>query len=161
MKPLSLFEQLAIGLWLSAAVAIGVLTRSVESAFSTVVAGAFFTAPLFALRGLNASSKGIRWASGAFLVCALLFVLVNVLSVFERVYLVNGKNYPAWLATEQFESIDNAKLNELRNSYCKNESLELFEKEESVVVRCGLAWYMPSTKTFIAKSHSLFSGDTK
>lgn len=98
-------------------------------------------------------SQPLRWLSRAILggVAALLFV--GVLATIERVYLVNGKAYPRWLADGEVGWVDDAILTKLRATECNNEPIEIFKKDGGLVVlRCGFAWFASPTKTFIADS---------
>lgn len=146
-------EQLSIGAWLSMAAAFGIMSRSVETASSTLIVGAVFTAPMFAARGVSSANKALRWLSRAIIFGVAAFLLVGLLSTIERVYLVNGKTYPRWLARGELGRVDDAALGRLRATDCKNDPIEIFQKDGFVVLRCGFAWYEPSTKTFIADSY--------
>ena len=145
-------EQLAIGTWLSMAAAFAIMSRSAQTAGSILTVGAIFTAPMFAARGIKSAHKLLRWLSIAIMVGVSAFMLVAVLSTIERVYLVNGKTYPRWLARDELGRIDEAAIDHLRATECKNDPIEVFQKDGFVVLRCGFAWYEPSTKTFIADS---------
>lgn len=146
-------EQLAIGAWLSMAAAFAIMSRSAQTAGSILTVGAIFTAPMFAARGVNSTRALLRWLSIAVIVGVAAFMLVGVLSVFERVYLVNGKTYPRWLARGELGRVDDAAMGRLRATECTNAPIEVFQKDGFVVLRCGFAWYEPSTKTFIADAY--------
>ncbi|WP_099597088.1 hypothetical protein [Stenotrophomonas maltophilia] len=49
--------------------------------------------------------------------------------------------------------VNNAELLRLRETACKAAPIEIFQKRGHVVMRCGFAWYEPSTKTYIANSY--------
>lgn len=146
-------EQLAIGAWLSMAAAFAIMSRSAQTASSILIVGAIFTAPMFATRGIKSAHKLLRWLSIAIIVGVSAFMLAGLLSTIERVYLVNGKTYPRWLARGELGRVDDAALGRLRATDCKNDPIEIFQKDGFVVLRCGFAWYEPSTKTFIADSY--------
>lgn len=147
-------EQLAIGAWLSLAAVFAIMSRSGQTAGTLLAVGAVFTALLFASRGIKAARASLRWLSVAIIVGVSAFVLAGLLSAIERVYLVNGKTYPRWFARGELGRVSDADLRRLRETECKNDPIEIFQKGGFVVLRCGFAWYEPSTKTFIADSYN-------
>lgn len=150
---LCITEQLAIGAWLSMAAAFAIMSRSAQTAGSILTVGAILAAPMFAARGIKSAHTPLRWLSVAIIVGVSAFMLVGLLSTIERVYLVNGKTYPRWLARGELGRVDDAALGYLRATECKNDPIEIFQKDGFVVLRCGFAWFEPSTKTFIADSY--------
>jgi hypothetical protein len=86
---------------------------------------------------------------------AFVFMSLAVASMAERVYLGYGENYPRWLADGELRDVDATVLARLRETDCRKDIIEIYRKKDSVVLRCGLLWIQPSTKTFIAKSFEL------
>jgi hypothetical protein len=150
----SLSEQLIAGAWLSLAVAYGLLSRSASSAFALMGAGAVFTLPIFASRGARSPRGALRLLSRAVLAAFAVFMVVMVLATVERVYLVNGDSYPAWLASGRLGKVTDGDIEQLRRTSCSHDPIEVLQKKGYVVLRCGFAWYEPSTKTYIADSYA-------
>lgn len=81
--------------------------------------------------------------AGTTILIAIAMVL-GVLATLERVYLVNGSSYPRFLA-EDASNVDEAGLAKLRATTCKDDAIEIFEKGETWVLRCGFAYYQGHT----------------
>lgn len=145
---LSTTDQLVVGFWLSAAVGLGIMSRSVESATSTLIAGAFFTTPLFAFRGITSPVKAIRRVASIVSLAWFALFVAGILSAAERLYYVNAATYPRWLASG--ELVKGQSLESLRTGECKGRGpIEITEKADGLfVIRCGLMWY--DSKTYIA-----------
>ena len=78
-----------------------------------------------------------------------LLFLGAILSLTERLILVNGSHYPTWLSTGSFETLAPGSLGHLRISACGgNQPIEIFQNKDQWIFRCGLFW--PSEKTFTA-----------
>lgn len=105
---------------------------------------------------MQQSSNGHRARPLSRAIQAVLAVLlvVAVFSTAERLYLVNGDAYPSWLASGELGQVDHATIVRLRNTECSHDVIEIYHKRDSVVLRCGLAWYQPSTRTYIAESYN-------
>ena len=134
------------------AAVFAIMSRSVQTAGPILTVGAIVTVSMFAARGISARSS-LRLLSVAIVVGVLAFMLAGLLFTIERVYLVNGKTYPRWLARGELGRVNDAALDRLRGTECKDDPIEVFQKDGFVVLRCGFAWYEPSTKTFIADSY--------
>ena len=78
---------------------------------------------------------------------------IALLGGLERLYVVYGHGYPRWLAAGELGDVDMADMLELRQTACKD-PIELFPKDDFVVLRCGFSWFEPATNTFMAKSFS-------
>ena len=76
---------------------------------------------------------------------------IALLGGLERLYVVYGHGYPRWLAAGELGDVDMADMLELRQTACKD-PIELFPKDDFVVLRCGFSWFEPATNTFLAKS---------
>jgi len=141
-------DQLLVGVWLSVAVALGILLRSSGAATSAIITGAFFLAPVFAYRLLKSPRPVVRYGSMAVAVAWLAVFAGSVLSIAERLYYVNAPSYPTWLASGELSPGES--LEELRSHACKGRGpLEISQKADGVfLVRCGLMWY--DSKTYIA-----------
>lgn len=153
MTKLSFTEQIAVGLWLSAAICLGILARSIQPTMSTLIAGVFFTAPMFLLRGISSEANVTRRVSTTvFIAWAGLFV-IGILSVAEQIYYDNASTYPRWLANGELMPSDS--LETLREGACKGRgALTVSEKADGVfVIRCGQMW--PNSKTYIAHFNPL------
>lgn len=65
--------------------------------------------------------------------------IVGLFTVAERLYLVNGTQYPRFLARDvgvvRFEDLD-----ELRVASCNGEPVEVYRKTGYWVLRCGFAY---------------------
>ncbi|WP_196303110.1 hypothetical protein [Ralstonia solanacearum] len=73
--------------------------------------------------------------------------IIGILSVAERLYLVNGSYYPRFLAKD-VGAVGFDGLDRLRLSACGGEPVEVYSKSAYWVLRCGVA-YMPGN-TFIS-----------
>ncbi len=146
-------EQLAVGLWAAAATFIGITSRSAAAALPVLALGALVCAPMLAGHGLRSQRPPVRWLARAVIGAALAVIAVGVLGTIERVYLVNADTYPRWLASGELGDVNNAELLRLRETACKAAPIEIFQKRGHFVMRCGFAWYEPSTKTYIANSY--------
>ncbi|WP_247394667.1 hypothetical protein [Ralstonia pseudosolanacearum] len=66
--------------------------------------------------------------------------IVGLLAVAERLYLVNGAQYPRFLAKDvgavRFDDLDG-----LRVLSCNGEPLEVYAKTDYWVLRCGFAYF--------------------
>lgn len=67
-------------------------------------------------------------------------LVVGLLVTAERLCLVNARIYPHFLATD-LGNVDTARLQELRKSSCKDDSIEVYPKRGVWVLRCGFAYY--------------------
>lgn len=76
--------------------------------------------------------------------------IVGLLTVAERLYLVNGTQYPRFLARDvgavRFEDLD-----ELRAASCHGEPVEVYPKAGYWVLRCGVAYF--EGHTFISHTN--------
>ncbi|WP_426400978.1 hypothetical protein ACN9M1_27790 (plasmid) [Ralstonia sp. R-29] len=83
--------------------------------------------------------------------------IVSLLTVAERFYLVNGTQYPRFLARDvgavRFEDLD-----ALRTESCHGEPVEVYSKTDYWVLRCGLAYF--EGHTFISRTNP-FDGDRR
>ena len=95
------------------------------------------------------------WLSIAINTVVVVAMTVGILSVIERLYVVNGNSYPRWLAQGELGRMNDADLLSLRATECKHEPIEVFQKEGFFVLRCGMMLFERSTKTFIADSVNL------
>ncbi|NWK46029.1 hypothetical protein [Ralstonia pickettii] len=77
----------------------------------------------------------------------LVFAAVGLLSVAERLYLVNGAHYPSFLAKD-VGNVDMDRLGRLRAAECGSEPVEVYAKSDYWVLRCGVAYI--SGRTFIS-----------
>ena len=75
--------------------------------------------------------------------------IIGLLSVAERLYLVNSAHYPRFLAKD-VGTVDRDGLGRLRASECGSEPFEVYAKADYWVLRCGVA-YVPG-HTFISHS---------
>lgn len=66
--------------------------------------------------------------------------IVSLLSVAERLYLVNGAHYPSFLAKD-VGAVDMDGLNRIRTSECGSEPVEVYAKAGYWVMRCGVAYF--------------------
>ena len=77
----------------------------------------------------------------------LVIAVVGLLTVAERLYLVNGTQYPRLLARDvgavRFEDLDT-----LRAASCNGEPVEVYPKSGYWVLRCGMAYF--EGRTFIS-----------
>ncbi|AXV99247.1 hypothetical protein CJO80_27230 (plasmid) [Ralstonia solanacearum] len=70
--------------------------------------------------------------------------LIGLLTVAERMYLVNGEHYPRILARDVgVVGLDG--LDGLRVSACDGEPLEVYAKADYWVLRCGVAYFQGHT----------------
>lgn len=152
MPNLRISEQVVIGLWAAGAAAIGIGSRSAALALSVLALGTLVCAPMLAVHGLRSRSAPMQWLSRAVIGAALAVIAVGVLGAIERVYLVNADTYPRWLASGELGDANNVDLLRLRETACKAAPIEIFQKRDLVVLRCGFALYEPSTRTYIATS---------
>ena len=75
----------------------------------------------------------------------------------ERVYLVNGDSYPAFLTSRDLGTSNDDGLLKLTNAVCKQQPGEIFRKAGNLtVIRCGMLWYQGQTFT----TH-VVNGDTQ
>lgn len=58
----------------------------------------------------------------------------------ERLVLVNAPTYPRFLATDLGDG-GIERVQALRKSVCKDDSVEIYPKKEAWIVRCGFAYY--------------------
>jgi Na+/melibiose symporter-like transporter len=141
------FYQIATGLWGSLAVALGIWGRSWEAMTGPLMAGVIGFIPVIALSGVKSERSGVRAASRILGWAFLVFMLFGLFNVVERIYLTNGASYPRWLATAELK-VDRTAWKHLRIEECRNEAIEVLEKDNgSYVLRCGMFWY--NSKTFI------------
>ena len=145
-------EQIAVGVWLALVAATGIMLRSPEAATSTFIVGGICTAVVFATRGRGSPITWVRRLSRAALGVFAIWMVFMSVAMAERLYLVNGSDYPRWLATAELGHVDVAKLKELRATECAHEPVEVWRKQGYAVLRCGFAISQPSTKTYIATS---------
>ncbi len=73
--------------------------------------------------------------------------IFGLLSVAERLYLVNGAHYPRFLAKD-VGAVGMDGLDRLRVTKCGGEPVEVYAKDDYWVLRCGVA-YIPG-HTFIS-----------
>ncbi len=66
--------------------------------------------------------------------------LVGLLTVAERLYLVNGGQYPRFLA-QDVGAVDQNGLDGLRVASCNGEPIEVYAKADYWVLRCGVAYF--------------------
>lgn len=152
MPNLRISEQVVIGLWAAGAAAIGIVSRSAALALSVLALGTLVCAPMLAVHGLRSRSAPMQWLSRAVIGAALAVIAVAVLGTIERVYLVSADTYPRWLASGELGGVDDTELLRLRETACKAAPIEIFQKRDFVVLRCGFALYEPSTRTYVATS---------
>lgn len=91
--------------------------------------------------------------SVAFVFFSIAFMTLGCCSVAERTYLEKGQSYPRWLASGQLGNVDDVALGRLRETSCSSAPIEIFQKRDFVVLRCGYFWYEPGSKTYIAESY--------
>ncbi len=74
-------------------------------------------------------------------------LLLGVTSVAERLLLVHGSTYPQCLASGSFDSLSPQMMSRLRKKYCDATGVEVMEKPNQWVFRCGD--FLPGSKTFL------------
>jgi hypothetical protein len=77
------------------------------------------------------------------------------LSAVERLYLVHGNSYPAWLATRYVPVSETTPrvLSEVHEFTCRgNELVQVFAKQSQYVFRCGDFW--PFARTLVVPRNS-------
>lgn len=157
----NLGTQLSLGAWAAIAVGMGILGRSWETFFSLMAICAFFSFGAAASAALRTKRPAIRLVGVVGTVAFLGVILGGLLSGLERLYLVNGASYPAWLAKADLGPVnglddllfvgsaanDGRGLNVNDAAACRGKSAELHHKSGGVVViRCGgLMWYDSTT----------------
>lgn len=94
------------------------------------------------------------WVAVAISIGVVVVMTVGMLSALEWIYLVNGTSYPRWLAQGELGRVNDADILRLRATECKHAPVEVFPKDGFVVLRCGMMFYEPSTKTFIADAYA-------
>ncbi|MBA9846847.1 hypothetical protein DEE89_12110 [Ralstonia pickettii] len=77
-------------------------------------------------------------------VLIVIAMAVGLVATLERLYLVNGSSYPSFLA-EDAGNLDEVGLAKLRATSCKDESVEVYKKDDVWVLRCGFAYYQGHT----------------
>lgn len=156
--------QLCLGAWASMAISFGILSRSWETFFGLMATTAFFTLGVVASKALRSKLPAIRWGGIVGTIAFYGVILFGFLGAAERLYLVNGKSYPSWLAKEdlgQTNELDGllfvgsksgikerAKLD--MTAGCAGKNSELYHKGGGlVVIRCGgMMWY--DSHTYVA-----------
>jgi hypothetical protein len=139
--------------WCLLSVAIGSLLGSATACGALLATGAVLWIPLITSWRNRAARPGAPgWAKAASALCVA-STLAGAFSIAERIYLVKGERYPSWLATGTFDSLSEDRLNSFMQNECR--SIEIFEKRDMSVIRCGSLWLKPSAKTYIAPANSL------
>ncbi len=148
---LRFWSLLACG-WLGMSVALGLLLGSAVACGALLATGAVLWIPLvYSWRDKVAGpwARSLAKAVNAFCVIA---TLAGVFSIGERIYLVRGESYPSWLASGTFDSLSEDRLNRFMQQDCR--SIEIFQKRDMAVIRCGSLWLKPSAKTYIGPTDS-------
>lgn len=132
--------QLTLGCWFGLAVAAAILARSWEPFWSFGAVGCFVAVFLAAVHAMRSPRSNVRTASKAILAGFFLVMVAGLLLGVERVYVVNGSSYPAWLATADLGAVEKRILAPAPG--CEGEPTEIYQKDNGLVVlRCGLLWY--------------------
>jgi hypothetical protein len=144
-------DKIFIGLWFVLAIIFGLLLKSWGIAFAFLLFAAFFTAGNWACSSLNVSNVVLRWIARVVASCFFLVIIGGVLLMIERLYLVNGQSYPAWLAKRDLGTIDRAQLLQLYGTDCPGMGAEINMKSDNLaVIRCGgMTWL--DGHTYIAR----------
>ncbi len=146
-KPL---EQFSIGAWFALAVGMGIMSKSWETFFSFVAIGCFFASGMWATRGRKSPRPAIRAVAVGINVFFFGVLVSGLVFVAERLYLVNGDTYPAWLATADLGTVSKQELLRSPGAKCVGKGGEFIQKSGGLVVfRCsGTLWY--ESHTYIA-----------
>ena len=91
--------------------------------------------------------KPARYVLSLLALTILSSLLLGVISVAERLLLVHGSTYPRWLASGSFDSLSPEMMSRLRKTYCDATGVEVMEKPNQWVFRCGD--FLPGSKTFL------------
>lgn len=133
--------QISIGLWLSMAIALGIMGRSLSTFGWILAIGAFFVGGGLAGEAARSERKPLRMFGKIASVFFALIIVGAVLNTLERVYLVNAETYPRFLARDM-GAADMKAIDMLRAKECKGEPVEIYPKQdETWVMRCGFSWF--------------------
>lgn len=66
--------------------------------------------------------------------------VIGLFSVADRLYLVNGEQYPRFMA-EDVGAVEFDDLNRLQVSPCNGDPLEVYPKKDFWVLRCGYDYF--------------------
>jgi len=146
-------NQIFIGYWISLAVGLGILSKSWETAFSMAVIGTFFIVGSWSFNSVKSKRTVVRRLAITCASVCFLIITAGAISGLERLYLVNAKTYPAWLAKNDLGTLTREQY--LNIPECKGMGSEIYEKENGLmVIRCGgIMWY--EGHTFVAKIKEL------
>jgi len=138
-----IYNQFIIGFWASAAVGLGILSRSWETTLSIAAVGSFFIVGGWAIHSLRSDNPLIRRLANILAAAVFIIFVFGILSVIERLYLVNAPTYPKWLVQRDIGALTNNQLMEFYVAECKGMGAEMHEKENgTAVIRCGgMMWY--------------------
>jgi len=133
-----------------APVFLGVYFQDIGAGLSFIPIGLFIGTLWLVSCGRRSQHKPVRWLSQAFLGLAIGYFIVSLTGVAERMYLYKADNYPRWLASGSLGDLTYEDIFDLRKNECKVAPVDIIRKSDYVVLRCGVWWFMPSTKTYIA-----------
>ncbi len=134
-------------------VTAGIEGRSWSAFFGPASIGLFLAVLALSIGAMGSKHSGLR-VTGLFVSLACLVVFAGaILNVGERLYLVNGKTYPHFLA-RNIGAASHATLDRLQLADCKGTGMEIYGKaDHEWVIRCGFSWfgghtYLSSTDPF-------------
>jgi len=144
-----LFNQLTLGLWGAMALGFSVMSKSWSTLLNLAAVGLFFAVGTWASSSLKDGRPGVRRLAIALSCFFFGVILFGFISTVERLYLVNGATYPAWLAKRDLGTLpQDALMRFTGGPDCKG-GAEIFDKEDgNSVIRCGgFLWYESKTYT--------------
>lgn len=158
MLPLELFT---VGAWACVLLATAYYTRSGNAMLQSLKFGAVMVLPVFMFRWTDSPAIALRWLSRTVLLTYALLVLVGMLGMVERILMESRDRYPRWLLTGELpaDAMDERGIlkPEVMDSFgeCRKDGpVEIITEPGGYLVRCGYAWYYPSTKTYFLPSKS-------
>lgn len=143
-------DQIFFGLILSMAIGGAVWDKSWSPVRFWLAFGVIAWLPSIGGRMLKAQRLSVRRVGKLLLAAFAAVVLIGVLDIAERIYLVNGDSYPAWLTQRDIGPVTRATFGHLAMNECKGRwPIQGYPKAGDVMVyRCGFDWL--GGHTFIA-----------
>lgn len=142
--------QIVIGMFFSIGVMAAIDSRSWSASFGPVCVGLFFMALALSMNAMDSKRATLKTTGIAVSIACMLVFVGAILSVGERVYLVNGKTYPRFLATD-IGAANHDTLDRLRHAQCRGSLMEIYGKtNDEWVIRCGLSWI--GGHTFVSRA---------
>ncbi|WP_322075481.1 hypothetical protein [Burkholderia cenocepacia] len=136
--------QFGIGMILSFGVMSAMESRSWSGFLGAGAVALFFVVFASGRAALDAKKKSVNVAGLVVCASCLLVIVGLLLNGVERIYLVNGDSYPRFLARDA-GALNYEGLDRLHKTQCQHEFMEVYQKSDFWVIRCGMMYLQGHT----------------